>query len=450
MTEIRLQPRQEAIASSPADIAIIGGAPGGGKTFYLTTEPLRHISSKKFTGVTLRRTMPEVTQAGGIWDEATAMYPLFGGRLNEMFHRARFPSGAEISFSHLQHEKTKYSWRSAQIALLQFDQLESFTEPQFFYMLSRNRAMYKMRAYCRAGANPEPNWLADFLMWWLDQDGYADPDKDGKIRWMARAGDRIVWGDSREELQADYRGCIPMSVAFFLSTIFDNKILMERDPEYLGRLMSLPYIDRIRLLGDDPTKGGNWFIKPTAGKVFSRSWWNMKSAYPKRGRKVRYWDLAATEPSKKNTDPDWTAGVLMVESGRQGWVADVVRARDSAKRLENLIKTTAAIDGKSTEIHIEQEGGAGSKLYLEHIRLDVLGGYAVYTHTVSKNKIERAKPLSSMVESGNVFLVEGGWNKDYIDELHNFPDGSHDDQVDASSGAYNTLFSGSKYGGIYA
>jgi predicted phage terminase large subunit-like protein len=65
------------------------------------------------------------------------------------------------------------------------------------------------------------------------------------------------------------------------------------------------------------------------------------------------------------------------------------------------------------------------------------------------NKIERAKPLSSMVESGNIFVVEREWTKDYLDELHSFPDGKHDDQVDASSGAFNALFGGSAYGGIY-
>ena len=42
-------------------------------------------------------------------------------------------------------------------------------------------------------------------------------------------------------------------------------------------------------------------------------------------------------------------------------------------------------------------------------------------------------------EAGNVRLVEGIWNRDYVDELTAFPAGRHDDQVDASSGAFAKL-----------
>jgi phage terminase large subunit-like protein len=40
---------------------------------------------------------------------------------------------------------------------------------------------------------------------------------------------------------------------------------------------------------------------------------------------------------------------------------------------------------------------------------------------------------------GNVRLVGGAWNSAYLDELCAFPEGPHDDQVDASSGAFAKL-----------
>jgi len=64
MTDIRPQPRQETFLSSPADIAIFGGSAGGGKTWALLLEPLRHINNKDFGAVIFRRTIPEITHEG--------------------------------------------------------------------------------------------------------------------------------------------------------------------------------------------------------------------------------------------------------------------------------------------------------------------------------------------------------------------------------------------------
>ena len=111
-----------------------------------------------------------------------------------------------VSFAHMQHDKDKYSWKSAAVALIIFDQLETFLASQFFYMLSRNRSLSGVRPYIRASANPEPGWLADFLDWWIDDDGWAIPERSGVIRWMVRENDNTFWGDSKENLQARKTG----------------------------------------------------------------------------------------------------------------------------------------------------------------------------------------------------------------------------------------------------
>ena len=52
----------------------------------------------------------------------------------------------------------------------------------------------------------------------------------------------------------------------------------------------------------------------------------------------------------------------------------------------------------------------------------------------------KAKCLQAFVsEGGNVSLVRAAWNAQYLDELCNFPTGKYDDQVDASSCAFNSL-----------
>ena len=53
-----------------------------------------------------------------------------------------------------------------------------------------------------------------------------------------------------------------------------------------------------------------------------------------------------------------------------------------------------------------------------------------------KDKITRASPTSAQAEAGNIKVLRAHWNEDFFRELDNFPEGSHDDIVDALSGAF--------------
>src|SRR5580658_6295618 len=122
MAEIRPQPGpQEWFLSSCADIAIYGGAAGGGKSFGLLMEPLRHIANQHFGGVIFRRTSPQITNEGALWDEAGKLYPLLGAEARVGSLEYRFPAGASVSFRHLQHEATKFDWQGAQVPFIGFD-----------------------------------------------------------------------------------------------------------------------------------------------------------------------------------------------------------------------------------------------------------------------------------------------------------------------------------------
>ncbi len=158
---LRPQPGpQETWLSSGADIAIYGGSAGGGKSWALLFEPLRHVANPGFGAVIFRRTMPMITNEGGLWDESMGLYPLAGATPMIGSHDWRFPSGANVGFRHLQHEVTKLDWQGAQVALIGFDELTHFTESQFFYMFSRNRSMCGVRPYIRATTNPDAaSWV---------------------------------------------------------------------------------------------------------------------------------------------------------------------------------------------------------------------------------------------------------------------------------------------------
>jgi len=452
ITKIQAQPRQLVFLSSSADIAIFGGSAGGGKTWSLLTEPLRHINNKNFGAVFFRRTIPEVTNEGGPWDEAGQIYPLLNAKSNENEHQYSFASGMRVTFAHMQHEKDKLNWKSSQIPLIIFDQLETFTETQFFYMLSRNRSMCGIDPYIRASCNPEPGWLADFLDWWIGEDGYAIPERSGIVRWMVRVNDVIQWADTKNELIEKYSGCNPKSVTFILSTLYDNKVLMEKDPGYLANLQALPMIDRERLLGD-PERGGNWKIKPSAGKIFNRAWFvpvDLKDI-PPGGVMCRRWDFAATEKQLNKNDPDFTASCLMLFVRNAYYILDVTAEQLQPSKIDpyfdNLTNQDAARGMSEKRRYMarwEQEPGSAGKR--ESWRTTVkLAGIDAKGVPAIHDKLTNWKPFATMAENGyNIYIVKAPWNELFLNHMHGQPELSHDDIADAAAGAYNDLVRESK------
>jgi predicted phage terminase large subunit-like protein len=179
---------------------------------------------------------------------------------------------------------------------------------------------------------------------------------------------------------------------------------------------------------------------PREGGMFKRHWFPIVKALPAGCRFVRGWDLAATEDGG-----DWTAGVLIgrQKNGRY-IVANVTRDRLSSNGVETLLKNTASQDGYATRISIPQDPGQAGKAQASYL-IGRLAGYTARASTESGEKTVRAQPFAAQAEAGNVDILEGDWNQAYLDELTVFPNGTHKDQVDASSRAFNELILGSNF-----
>ena len=438
---IRPQPgKQEQFLSSNADIVFYGGAAGGGKTYAALIEPLRHINNKNFSCIIFRRTSPQITTPGGLWDTALEMYTALGAKdIRSPNRYFRFPSGAKIVMNHLQYDKTVYDYQGAQIPLIEFEELTHFSWKQFTYMLTRNRsATAGIKPYIRATCNPDPDsWVADFIKWYIDQDtGYAIQERGGIIRWFIIMNDEPIWADNPDELFDKY-GIEPKSFTFIPSSVYDNKILLENNCEYLANLKAQDEVTKEQLLN------GNWKIRPAGGLYFKANQAPIVNVVPDKIIGIcRAWDLAATEATPQNKSPDKTAGVLMARlRNGQFIVLDVFTGCLNAAGVRQAVRSIAIqdrINYRCNSIHIPQDPGQAGKEQAQSY-VSFLAGFNVQTERINGNKINRAEPFAAQWQQGNVLLLRGDWNRIYTNELSSFPDGLHDDLVDASADAFNSL-----------
>ena len=454
--------KQELFLRSPADICIYGGAAGGGKTFAILLECLRHIDVKLFEAVIFRQSRPQILSAGGLYATSQEIYPHLGATsVLTPNVQWRFQSGAKVTFAHMFYEKEKYNWQGSQIPLLMFDELVHFTESQFFYMFSRNRSTCGVKPYIRATCNPDgESWVAKFIEWWIDQEtGYADESKCGKLRYFIRRNNNIHWADTAQELYETFNLYSReeqeevKSVSFISAKLTDNEAMLKHDPGYIGALKAMSEFDQEQLLN------GNWKIRRSAGHYFKRSKiGQMFTAIPTDVVKwVRAWDLAATAPDEtsesdgmpqalrrnsRKDDSAYTAGVLLGKrSNGRTFVADVINVRENGADVRQLIRNTAISDNAfygNVTIRLSQDPGqAGKEQVQSYVRM--LGGFTVATALESGDKVTRAEPFSSQWLAGNVDVLTAEWNDEYFRQLENFPVGKLKDMVDASANAYLEL-----------
>lgn len=149
-------------------------------------------------------------------------------------------------------------------------------------------------------------------------------------------------------------------------------------------------------------------------------------------RFFRGWDFAATEGGG-----DWTAGGLIgIQPSGRFIIAGMERGQLGPHKVEKLVIDTAAADGLFAGIFIPQDPGqAGKSQALSFVQK--LGRYNVTPRLISGDKVVLATPFAAQVNAGNVDMLEGSWNAALTAEMRAFPNGKHDDQIDALSIAYN-------------
>lgn len=425
---------QEQFLRSQADFCVYGGQAGGGKTWGLLMEPIRHLKVPNFGAVIFRRTMPQITSEGGLWDESQKVYPLVGGvgvqspSLTWRFGGTPQNPCSKITMKQMQYENNCYDWQGSQIPLIMFDELTHFTEKQIFYMLSRNRSLCGVRPYVRATCNPDPDHIVrDMIDWWIDNDtGLPIMERSGILRYFVRMDETIFWADDPQTLIDKFGDKTrPLSFTFIPASIYDNPALLQADPDYIAKLQSLPLIERERLLG------GNWNVSSNDG-IIDREWVVITDKIPKQSEVIRYrwsWDTA----SKDKTVNDPTVGTFWAETDHGHYLLDIFKDRirypdlreTIKKRFEERPAHEVIIEDKSSGIAVIQD-------LQENTQLPIIA-----YNPQTKDKVERLSLASVHFESRNVFFWSGcPYLQESINELTSFRgDGSvtHDDFTDTVS-----------------
>ena len=168
-----------------------------------------------------------------------------------------------------------------------------------------------------------------------------------------------------------------------------------------------------------------------SGIIFLREWWKfrgtMRASYDVI---ITSWDFAV----EGNADSDYNAGVCLGRCGADIDVIDVFAKRLPFPQQQQALATFAWKHSYATRHLVEKK--ANGPAIIASLKSKVSGLIAVEPQG---SKEQRADAATPECEAGNIYLVEGEWNHEFIEELAIFPNGANDDRVDAFAQGINWL-----------
>lgn len=229
----RPQPKQVQFLQRPEYEGLYGGAAGGGKSDSLLSEGIRQAHIPHYRGIIFRKTYPELSE---LMDRSTEIYkPAFPrAKFNESKHFWTFPSGAKLFFGAMQHTKDRKKYQGKRYDFVGFDEATHFSWDEYSYMYSRNRPSGKgTRVYRRAATNPGGighGWCKSHF-----GIGSVPPITP-------------MWQEVKVTDPCGKPIKLKRSRIFVPATVFDNKKLLEYDPNYLANLALMPKAEQEALL----------------------------------------------------------------------------------------------------------------------------------------------------------------------------------------------------------
>lgn len=163
-------PKQLAFLLLPGEVALFGGALGGGKSDVLLMGALQYVDVPGYAAMIFRRSLTDLKQPGALIDRAMKWLAPFLARKEVKWipseHTFVFPTvwpdgtpgdPAKLCFGYIGDAEIRERYQSTEFQYIAFDELTTWPDPRDWeFMFSRNR-----QAVCpihKTDANGAPKW----------------------------------------------------------------------------------------------------------------------------------------------------------------------------------------------------------------------------------------------------------------------------------------------------
>ncbi len=259
---------QEKIYNCEADIAIIGGAMGAGKSFALLLEVMKHIHDTEYRCGIFRKQRANILCTGGLWEELLYLCDMCRIKVKTNRHdlKITFPSGAVVQFGHAREnpEALKRHLKGTQYTCCHLDEADEFPYEGFRFLLARMRSKAQIKPYMRMTTNPSEGWIKDMIKPFLSEDDYPNSSECGKLKYLYFMNNKPIVRDTKEEFIKEFNLSNDdlkylKTFTFIAGRVDENKKLLQNNPEYLSNLKTLSDCERDRFLygwwGELPKNG---------------------------------------------------------------------------------------------------------------------------------------------------------------------------------------------------
>jgi predicted phage terminase large subunit-like protein len=400
--------------------AFYGGAAGGGKSDCLLMAGLQNVDVKGYAGIIFRKNYSDLVKPGALIDRSKEWLFRFPDvrwvdKEKKFEFLGKYGPHTEVisilQFGYLETDNDRFNYQGGEYQFVGFDELTHMSLICYQYLFSRLRRLNGMDVPLRVR-------------------GASNPPDDDQGQWVY---DRFVNDQTKKP-----------GTIFVSAGLDDNPFLDKKS--YIESLNELDPVTRARL------RDGLWTVI-RKGNMFKRDWFDTVEKAPPFRRKIRFWDMAATDVEKakkknKRSEPDWTVGALVSEHRGIYYIEDLCRFRKSPNDTQEIQRATATADGKKVKIVMEQEPGSSGVIAIDLYMKDIFNSFYFKGIRSTGSKVDRANPFSAKAEKGCVKFVKGCRNmEEFFNEAESFPGGSHDDMIDAISGAISELMlTATKYG----
>lgn len=176
---------------------------------------------------------------------------------------------------------------------------------------------------------------------------------------------------------------------------------------------------------------------PAEGGILKRSWFKFYDVLPESGMQVQSWDCTFKDGAKN----DYVAGHVWQRTGPNYYLVDRVHDHMGIADTMRSIRTLTAKRPRARAKLVEDK--ANGTAVIELLKKEISGLIPI---DPQGGKVVRAQAIAPYAEAGNIYLPNpriAPWVHDFLEECAAFPNGAHDDDVDAMTQAINWMAAGS-------